>query len=1101
MPGRYWQSPAGNEAAASTSSYGKQARRGDSLDLGEVGDILDAHSVRGADGAAAGGAPSEAASEMSMASFDVNSFHDGMTGSVGADSGGFHTGATTAGAPPMQPRPSEMATEPTPTSFSGSSTSTRTTPASSDPTTARLVEAAYTQFDESPDEPDLKTEKIPKDKNERCQFHDCPNRARVAQSYGKFCNRHVIVSPCGFPGCREKAMERAAMCVKHMEQGKEALQAVLDARSQNVPVCRTAGCFKNDQGRGYCRGHEKLLMATGRLPPHINKRRLNSAYTMCSYPDCTKHSQRHHLCRTHGNLIIKQAQELADRPGNTETYEEILGRMQKDIRRCTHENCTKNSQRDRLCTMHYYEKHNLQKDGSTPANATPGVAVSNEKLGSSQVGADIGGGSDVRAVERTRCEKPGCGNLSYAAGLCVEHTKESLTQVHNQERYGEPFLSGRNSNLFSANVGNEVKQGLFISNGKAPTSGASVSARMTATMNTTNTKCTNPMCDRESYGRDYCEACQRLFAPLVVSINDIPTNSSGYPFNADGSSISQAENKVLLCRVGTCGQESVRGGLCASHLRAFQTGSLSVDQVKLDSQAQQREQELAEAAAAAAAAAAEVKQASPSASGKSRKYYCKVDGCDKQAQKRNLCKRHFRMQEGALAGKSQPDSQVSGPPNSFISGVQQGGFPQPATGCRFPSCSQLASDGSLLCLAHSKATFCWQPGCENLVDHQQFCEFHAFRQQCAYEGCMYSAERNSSGCATHAMARRCRHEYCDKFAVGSDSEWCRLHQISCRDHPCALCRLHAVSLDDFTPSENENSNRSRYNAAMGVSASKGMLGGSGYGGGSPFGRNPRLIFNSAAPSPVDAVAAAKMERIYSAFFTSERRREPPELTAAALELHNETQKSQQPAPLRPGDGGRRRSDAAEESLREAKRHAAARRQDLRQLAMDWASVKKDLQAACQAAARAFLLAYGAKAFTAVLLASRKWSSLEYGYADAARLLLKSDTLRFGAFFGSLVGVFRITELVTRAARGGQRDAVNLAIAGAVSGSALLLDSPARRNTISLYIFVRMLDVVCRHLVSIGVLPTWRYSSEMLFAISNGAIMYAFVVDPSLLPKV
>ncbi|KAG1684071.1 hypothetical protein DVH05_011888 [Phytophthora capsici] len=245
-----------------------------------------------------------------------------------------------------------------------------------------------------------------------------------------------------------------------------------------------------------------------------------------------------------------------------------------------------------------------------------------------------------------------------------------------------------------------------------------------------------------------------------------------------------------------------------------------------------------------------------------------------------------------------------------------------------------------------------------------------------------------------------------------------------------------------------------------------------------------------------------MERIYSAFFTTERRREPLELTASALELHNETQKSQrQPPLLRPtGDGGRRRPEPAEESLHEAKRHAAARQEDIRKMAMNWMSVKKDLEAACQAAARAFLLAYGAKAFTAVLLASRKWSSLEYGYADAARLLLKGDTLRFGAFFGSLVGIFRVTELVTRAIRGGERDAINLAIAGAVSGSALLLDSPSRRNTISLYIFVRMLDVVCRHLMSIGVLPTWRYSSEMLFALSNAAIMYAFIVDPSLLPK-
>ncbi|KAG6975071.1 hypothetical protein JG688_00002760 [Phytophthora aleatoria] len=524
--GRYWQPPTGMDA----SSYAKQGRHGGSLDLGEFGGILDPDSTTGSNASATSGrTPSDAASEMSMAGFDVNSFHDGVTGSSGASagaSGGWNPPVTTAS---MHSRPPATPTVPKKTRLATSKKSAEAIPPSSDAATTALVDAAYTQFSES-NELDLRIDKLSKDRSERCQFPDCPNRARVSQSYGKYCNRHVIVAPCGFPGCRDKAMERASMCATHMEQGKEALQEILNARSQNVPVCKMSGCFKNDQGRGYCRGHEKLLMATGRLPPHINKRRLNKA-------------SRH----------------------------------------------------------------------QTPA---------------------------------------------------------------------------------------------------------------------------------------------------------------------------------------------------------------------------------------------------------------------------------------------------------------------------------------------------------------------------------------------------------------------------------------------------------------------------------------------------------AMERIYSAFFTSERRREPPELTAAVLELHNETQKSQrQPPLLRPGgDGGKRRPDAKDESPHEAKQHAGARRQEMQKMVMNWTSVKKDLEAACQAAARAFLLAYGAKAFTAVLLASRKWSSLEYGYADAARLLLKGDTLRFGAFFGSLVGIFRVTELVTRAARGGERDVVNFAIAGAVSGSALLLDLPSRRNTISLYIFVRMLDVVCRHLMSIGVLPTWRYSSEMLFALSNAAIMYAFVADPSLLPK-
>ncbi|CAI5733427.1 unnamed protein product [Peronospora destructor] len=203
-----------------------------------------------------------------------------------------------------------------------------------------------------------------------------------------------------------------------------------------------------------------------------------------------------------------------------------------------------------------------------------------------------------------------------------------------------------------------------------------------------------------------------------------------------------------------------------------------------------------------------------------------------------------------------------------------------------------------------------------------------------------------------------------------------------------------------------------------------------------------------------------MERVYSAFFTCERRREPPELTAAALELHNEKQKTHKQFSCSV-DGDRRPSNANYErkkSFTEATRQAPVTSQKLHTITMDWMNVKKDLKAACRAAVRAFVLAYGSKAFTAVLLASRKWSSLEYGYADAARLLLRGDTLRFGAFSASLVGIFRLTELTTRAARGGQRDAANLAIAGAVAGLALLLDSPSRRSTISLYIFVRMLDV-------------------------------------------
>uniref|UniRef100_K3W753 Transmembrane protein 135 N-terminal domain-containing protein n=1 Tax=Globisporangium ultimum (strain ATCC 200006 / CBS 805.95 / DAOM BR144) TaxID=431595 RepID=K3W753_GLOUD len=272
-----------------------------------------------------------------------------------------------------------------------------------------------------------------------------------------------------------------------------------------------------------------------------------------------------------------------------------------------------------------------------------------------------------------------------------------------------------------------------------------------------------------------------------------------------------------------------------------------------------------------------------------------------------------------------------------------------------------------------------------------------------------------------------------------------------------------------------------------------------------------------------------MERVYSAFFTVDRsKKETPPLTAEALEKHNErTQGSSHAKKARSTEDDARPSldangplahrpyghDATTREQRRGKpnnrrriqddedesEYADARRRDLTQLTFNYAYVKRDVKAAFKAALRVFLYAYGAKAFTALLLASRKFSSLEYGYVDAVRLLLRVDTIRFGAFFGSLVGVFRLTEIAARLARA-KKDQTNLAIAGAVSGLTLLVDSKARRNTISLYIFVRFLDVVGRHLTATGVLPDWKYSPEFLFAASNSAIMYAFIFEPMLLPK-
>ncbi|GAB9474562.1 hypothetical protein Gpo141_00011682 [Globisporangium polare] len=772
----------------------------------------------------------------------------------------------------------------------------------------------FSRFVEPRDAPDLSQQKIDA-KNEKCQFHNCPNRARVSQAYGKFCNRHVIVAPCGFPGCRDKALLNASMCEKHLQEGKDALHKVLATRAQNVPVCRTFGCFKNDQGRGYCRGHEKLLMATGRLPKHVNKRRLNSAYTMCSYPGCDKHSQRNHLCRTHGNLITKQAEELCTR-SNGETFAEILSRLQQNVRKCTNPTCTKNSQRDRLCTMHYYEKHNPPRDGTGSEQAseaplveatattctvpdcsmqavTKGVCKAHSGQRQKSPRVSEAAASGIREVERTRCNVPGCVQVSYASGFCVQHFNpqqqpqhehqqqehQSLQQQHQEQpqpqehsvqvsRYGSaispfgdlhfsapmepssmprpsteafyPIASGSaygssmDPNMSSypgmssigrhlpsaAGVGgvgassdaeNEVKQALFILNARPTDSGRAYNSHDGSVPRSTGSSiCSNLSCNRQTYGREYCEMCQSMFSPLVVSVGGDAQSGGGtsYAFssssqpdpetNPQGWGEAAPQGKLLpakayvICRVGQCGAivpSPESGGLCEIHFRSFEDGALSVDEITLRSKLLNKEEERSATAAGNSGAK------SPTSGGKGRKYLCKTEGCDKQAQRKGACKRHFRLQE-LESRKASSTGSASGFafPNQTSAGASQ---PAVMTPCRFTGCTQLVGRSApWLCPTHASASFCWQPGCEVIVNGPQFCETHAYHKQCAYEGCTFPANRGASGCSNHAMERRCSHEYCDKFTVGRTGARCRLHQISCKAEPCALCELHGLGAEN-----------------------------------------------------------------------------------------------------------------------------------------------------------------------------------------------------------------------------------------------------------------------------------------------------------------
>ncbi|CAI5733433.1 unnamed protein product [Peronospora destructor] len=390
-------------------NYGKQGRYGDSLNTGDIVAILDTRSSgRGTEGA---GISLEASSDMNMTSFDVNSFQiTESTGGSMKNTGEFHQSVSAMVTDSMS---SATAVEPMKAHFMMDPKAAPATGALAVSTTSALVDAAYTQFSK-PSNPIAKNRKV------KCKFLDCPNLAQVSQYYGDFCNRHVIVAPCGFPGCRDKAMERAAMSILSV---------------QSIP--------------------RASLVPNSRKPSHV------------------------------------QAQELADRPGATESYENILPKMQQDIRRCTHENCMKNSQRDRLCTTHFYEKHNQQKKGSTP-DTSAALASKEENESSQQENVRE---SDARAIERPRGSKQGCKNLSHAAGLCAKHINTTQNLIPSQRRC-DPISSDSAAATLMADDDNGKTQAL--------STGRDQPQIISPWTGVASINCTNPICDRNGYGgQDY----------------------------------------------------------------------------------------------------------------------------------------------------------------------------------------------------------------------------------------------------------------------------------------------------------------------------------------------------------------------------------------------------------------------------------------------------------------------------------------------------------------------------------------------------------------------------------------------------------------------
>ena len=111
-----------------------------------------------------------------------------------------------------------------------------------------------------------------------------------------------------------------------------------------------------------------------------------------------------------------------------------------------------------------------------------------------------------------------------------------------------------------------------------------------------------------------------------------------------------------------------------------------------------------------------------------------------------------------------------------------------------------------------------------------------------------------------------------------------------------------------------------------------------------------------------------------------------------------------------------------------------------------------------------------------------------------------DSFRFGSFLGCLSGVYKTSLCGLRYLRGCEDD-WNILSAGALAAFAVLIDNEERQLVVSIYAFVRSLDVFHKMLIHEGyVEDTIGMRDRVLFSMSAIAIMYAWQYEPHLLPR-
>ncbi|KDO26187.1 hypothetical protein SPRG_08549 [Saprolegnia parasitica CBS 223.65] len=625
---------------------------------------------------------------------------------------------------------------------------------------------------------------------QKCSYHECANRAKVVQSFGIFCNRHAVVFPCGFPGCREKAPTNGTRCAKH-EHHKLGLDEALSARSQSIPVCRTTGCFKNDQGRGYCRGHEKLMMATGQLPHAINKRRLNSAYTMCCYPHCNKHSQRNHLCRIHGNELIKQAQAFAQQ-STTESFDAVLQRLQRELRRCTHPGCEKNAQRDRLCTTHFHMKDTAEK--GLPKTDLDNLTAKDKVL---------------KFCSDDKCTQP-----VYCNWLCKQHYEQKEKKgkhAHNnsnssnaQQKQPAPKKKptpakkpALNDDLFTLTPPLTAQAASMVELLYPPNSTAANPSHTASHNNNNNNNHSNH--SGASGMKDTPVEMAQLHLDEPTSYGhkkDIEYRHDAHKPPTHSTSMSfQQHNSFARPTYApryAMGYDYLPGPHATNENQSFNVQEYGRHYPTL----------LPPSTRLCASAGC---NRDVTSSGKSMCDVCLSVLTQVHAFSPTIHPfgTHTPSYEPS-SHKPSSTSYASWPQTPYFYAAMDSNknndyYTKPKAACRFRGCQHTTKLDAAVCAEHAQATFCTAAACEEVLSSPGLCGLHAMDNQCCYENCAQS-RLSQVACVEHEMAAQCTHHQCAKFAAKGHSV-CSMHLKSVVGS-CKLCLLYDVPCALATGNEN-----------------------------------------------------------------------------------------------------------------------------------------------------------------------------------------------------------------------------------------------------------------------------------------------------------